>query len=211
MMNKNQNNLKPIVYVIDDDAAIRIALTLMLEQENMLVQAFESAEDFLRLNLEECKGCAIIDIHMNGMDGMKLQEVLNHQAINLPIIFLTAYGNIPLSVKAIKSGAEDFLTKPITREKLLAAVYAALRKSEQLLEKSQHQQTAQSKLMDLTEREQEIMILAVKGFANKEIARHLNISYRTVEHHKTSILRKTGANSLLDLAGLAQKCGLISM
>lgn len=209
-MSQNNTPLNTVVYIIDDDAAIRTALTLILEQEGIATQAFDSAEAFLAQNLSECRCCAIVDIQMDGIDGIQLQKALSKEDIVLPIIFLTAYGNIPLSVKAMKAGAEDFLTKPITREKLLAAVHAALHKGEILLAKAKQQQEAKARLMELTAREQEIMILAVTGSANKEIACRLNISYRTVEHHKTSILRKTNTNSLLELAGLAQECGLIS-
>jgi two-component system, LuxR family, response regulator FixJ len=209
-MTGNKMPSDTLVYIIDDDDAIRTALTLMLEQEGIATQAFHSAEAFLAQNLSECRRCAIVDIYMDGIDGIQLQKTLSKEAIILPIIFLTGYGNIPLSVKAMKAGAEDFLTKPITREKLLAAVHAALHKGEVLLAKAKQQQEAKARLIELTAREQEIMILAVTGSANKEIAHRLNISYRTVEHHKTSILRKTNTNSLLELAGLAQECGLLS-
>ena len=192
-------------FIVDDDPAIRDALSLMLEQENMAVQAFESAEAFLNSYQPACKGCAIIDIRMPGMDGMALHQVLLARNIALPVIFLTGHGDIPMSVQAIKAGAVDFLTKPVTREKLLASVKAAIELSETMLSHHTNHQNAVSKLAALTDRERDVMQLAVLGHTNKHIARELGISHRTVEIHKSKIMHKTGAQNLLDLVRIAHE------
>lgn len=198
----------PTVYIVDDDPAIRDSLSLMIEQEELNVMAFECSEDFLAACSDTSFGCAIIDIRMPGMDGMQLQEEMTRRGILLPVIFLTGHGDIPMSVRAIKSGALDFLTKPVTRGKLLASVRSALQSGTQMLEKIARIQRTRSLLAELTEREREVMLLAVLGHPNKEIARRLGISHRTVEIHKAKIMHKTGAVNLLDLARLAKEGGL---
>jgi len=192
------------VFIVDDDPAIRDSLSLMIEQENIAVMTFASGEAFLRDYQPECKGCAIIDIRMPGMSGIELHNTLLKQNIILPVIFLTGHGDIPMSVQAMKAGAFDFLTKPITREKLITTVNAAILKSEINLSNYQHHEESLSKLKTLTERERDVMLLAVQGKSNKQIARELGISHRTVEIHKSKIMQKTGAINLLDLARIAR-------
>jgi FixJ family two-component response regulator len=191
------------VFIVDDDAAIRDSLTLMLEQEGYLVKLFESAEDFLDAYKNEQLGCAIVDIRMAGMSGMQLQEAVCASNILLPIIFLTGHGTIPMSVKAMKAKAIDFLTKPVTAEKLLHTVRIAVIESERILSEYTRYIEASSRLAELTEREREVLADAIQGSSNKEIARHLNISHRTVEIHKSKIMQKTGAANLLELARIA--------
>ncbi len=210
-MNLSKLNTAPLtektseatVFIVDDDPAIRDSLTLMIGQENLTVHSYASAEDFLEAAEPNCLGCIIIDIRMQGMDGMQLQEALSQRNTLLPIIFLTGHGNIPMSVRAIKAGALDFLTKPVTREKLMAALHAAVLESERMLSENASQQDAVSRIAGLTDRERDVLKLAIQGYANKEIARHLGISHRTVEIHKSKIMHKTGAVNLLDLARIA--------
>ena len=199
------NTTNPTVFIVDDDAAVRDSLSLMIEQENIKVCTFDSAEAFLDAYQLESGGCAIVDIRMSGMDGMELHQFLLARHILLPIIFLTGHGDIPLSVQAMKAGAVDFLTKPVTREKLIKSIKAAIQKSERLLFESVNHQQALSHLAHLTERERDVMLLAVQGFPNKHIARQLGISHRTVEIHKSKIMQKTGAINLLDLARIVHE------
>lgn len=199
------NDSEITVFIVDDDAAVRDALTLMLEQENMAVEAFATAEGLLASGHLDCCGCIIIDVRMPGMDGMQLQEELSERSIPLPIIFLTGHGDIPMSVRAIKAGAVDFLTKPVTREQLLASVRAAIQQDQKILARIENHQRLASRLEGLTEREREVMALAVAGHPNKEIGRRLGISHRTVEIHKARIMHKTGAANLLDLARIVQE------
>lgn len=191
------------IFIVDDDPAIRDSLTLMIGQENFNVQTYASAEEFLGVTPSSGLGCIIIDIRMPGMDGMQLQEVLSQKKPLLPIIFLTGHGDIPMSVRAMKAGALDFLTKPVTREKLMTAVRSAIRDSQRMQSDNAHQQDAISRIAELTDRERDVLKLAIQGYPNKEIARHLGISHRTVEIHKSKIMHKTGAVNLLDLARIA--------
>ncbi len=198
------------VFIIDDDPAVRDALALMLEQEGMRVEQFDSAEAFLEADRDACCGCAIVDIRMQGMDGLQLQAELSHRGVLLPIIFLTGHGSIPMSVNAIKAGAVDFLTKPVSRAQLLAAVRSAIQIDEKLLARVAHNHEARSRLAGLTQREREVMELAIAGHPNKDIARQLGISHRTVEIHKSHIMHKSGASNLLDLTRIAREAGFLS-
>ena len=196
------------VFVVDDDPAVRDSLTLLLEQEEIRVEIFASAESFLAGYRPVPNSCAIVDIRMTGMDGMQLQAELSRRNIKLPLIFLTGHGDIPMSVRAVKAGAIDFLTKPVTGAVLLASVQAAILESQRQGAQAEQNQTATALIHSLTEREREVMALAADGLTNKEIARRLGISHRTVEIHKARIMHKTGAETLLDLARIAEASGL---
>jgi FixJ family two-component response regulator len=205
-----QNKNQPIVYVVDDDAGTRRAVALALEQEGLMVAAFGSAEAFFAAKLAERKGCAIVDLYLPGMNGIQIQEILAAQAIPLPVIILTGHTDIPTCVEAMKAGVDDFLMKPVTREKLLASVRAALAKGDRMRAIAEQSHLAKLRLMQLTDREYEIMKMLVNSASNKEIARCLKISYRTVEKHRKRILDKTGSSNLLELLDLARKNGLTS-
>lgn len=194
----------PTIFVIDDDAAVRDSLTLLLEQEDFNVETFASAEIFLSTARIVPHSCAIVDVRMPGMDGMQLQAELSKRNIPLSLIFLTGHGDIPMSVRAIKAGAVNFLSKPVTGAELLESVNSALLENKKRCELAEKNQTASSLIAHLTEREREVMLLAVEGLPNKEIARQLGISHRTVEIHKARIMNKTGAETLLDLARIAE-------
>ena len=195
---------EPIVFIVDDDAAVRDSLTLMIEQAHIRVRSFENASAFLDAYRPDFFGCILIDVKMPDMDGLQLQEELCRRNVVLPVIFLTGHGDIPMSVRAIKAGAVDFLTKPVIRDKLLVCVRTAFIEAEKRIQDRAYNQDAIACLAKLTEREREIMILAVEGRSNKEIASYLGISYRTVEIHKSKIMLKTGASNLLDLARIVR-------
>ncbi|MBX3616295.1 response regulator transcription factor [Nitrosomonas sp.] len=200
---------EPTVYIVDDDAAVRDSLTLMIEQAGIYVQSFENAKMFLNAYRPDFFGCIIIDVKMPSMDGLQLQEELTWNKIRLPVIFLTGHGDIPMSVRAIKGGAIDFLTKPVIREKLLICVRAAFAEAKKRISDATGHQVVHSSLVKLTRREREVMQLAVQGHTNKEIASFLEISHRTVEIHKSKIMQKTGATNLLDLARIARENDLL--
>lgn len=203
-MNHNEIN----VFIIDDDPAVRDSLSLMLQQDGYRIRCFESGEAFIAACNPDLHGCAIVDIRMPGMDGIQLQEEMINRQILLPVIFLTAHGDIPKSVKAMKAGAVDFLTKPVTRKDLLAALQAAGKEIEKIRIRTASHLHAKSLLDSLTERELQVTALAILGHSNKEIARKLGISHRTIEIHKSNIMKKTGALNLLELAKLAHDAGL---
>ena len=193
---------KDTVFVIDDDSAIRNLLARMLEGHGINVECFERGEDFLKQCRWLPRSCAIVDMNLPGLDGMQIQAELARRDTLLPIVFLTGHGDIPMSVRAIKAGASDFLSKPVSSAALLASVQGALNESERLNSRIGDTVDAGVRLASLTEREQDVLRLAVEGLANKVIARELGISHRTVEIHKSRIMQKTGATSLLELARL---------
>ena len=199
---------EPVVFIVDDDSAVRDSLTLMIEQADISVQSFESAKAFLSAYGPGFFGCIILDVQMPEMNGMQLQEELLQRKILLPVIFLTGHGDIPMSVRAIQTGAVDFLTKPVTREKLLTAVRSAFVEAEKRVDEAAHKQNALACLAKLTQREREVMSLAVQGHSNKEIAACLGISHRTVEIHKSNIMRKTDSVNLLDLVRITRESDL---
>jgi FixJ family two-component response regulator len=198
---------KATVVLVDDDPAVRDSLAFLLNEQQYEVQAFDSAEAFLASQPPGPRSCAIIDIRMPGMDGMQLRDEISKRSLTLPIIFLTGHGDIPMSVRAIKSGAVDFLTKPVTVEALLRAVHAALLECERLRSLSDVSESALGRVQSLTQREREIMGMVVQGLANKEIARRLGISHRTVEQHRACVMKKMGAETLVELVWMAEQSG----
>jgi len=196
-------NELPTVYLVDDDLAVRDSLGLLIEQEGYAVECYASAEAFLDAELADGPGCLVLDLRMPGMDGIRLQDELRRRSLDLPIVFLSGHGDIPTSVRAIKAGAVDFLTKPVTGDALLHCVETAVAESRRRRIAAAANHNAASRLATLTEREREVMALAVTGLANKEIARMLGISHRTVEIHKARLMQKTGAETVLDLVRLA--------
>jgi len=188
------------VYIVDDDASVRDALAMLLEIAGHEVESFANAEAFLAAYRPGYQGCIILDVHMPVMDGPALQEELLNRGIRMPIIFLSAFSNIPVTVRTIKAGAIDFLTKPVDGSLFLQRVQDALNRNAQVQEEALVTKSFAERISGLTKREREIMVLAVSGQTSKKIARCLNISYRTVEAHRAHIMQKTGASSLLELA-----------
>lgn len=191
---------KPCVFIVDDDDAVRDGLEMVMETVSLACRTFESAERFLENYVPGTPGCLILDINMPGMTGDELQAELNHRNIRLPIIFLTAFGDIPMSVRTIKAGAVDFLTKPIQINQLIDRIQEELQNEIQKYVQRLDNEDFLSRIRSLTPREREILPLAIAGVVNKEIAHQLGISYRTVELHRAQILRKTGAANFLELA-----------
>jgi len=194
------------VFIVDDEYVIRHSLGLIMETAGFAYQTFESAEDFLQNYCPGQPGCLLLDVNLPGLSGHELQAELIRRKIHLPIIFLTAFGDIPMTVRAIKAGAVDFLTKPVPNNLLIERIQAVLQHEAQLHEQAQDEQALCMRLYGLTSREMEIMSLVVAGHPNKEIARQLGISHRTVEIHRARILKKTGTTNLLELARLYEAC-----
>lgn len=199
---------EPTVFIVDDDPAVRDSLELLLETDGLATESHDSAEAFLAAYGGRRPACLILDVRMPQMSGPELQAELIRRGFKLPIIFLTAHGDIPMTVRAMKAGAKDFLTKPIDGTELLERVHAALKDEEDIASQRRTYDRACRCLEELTQREHEVMMLALAGLTNKAIARQLGISHRTVELHRSHILQKTGAANMLELAQLASHCGL---
>jgi len=197
-----------IVYIIDDDAAVRDSLSLLCETAGLKVECHDSAEAFLNAYRPGQLGCLVLDVRMGRMSGPELHAELTSRGSHMPVIYLTAHGDIPMTVRAMKAGAVDFLTKPVDGATLLDRVQAALRYDWDLLNHQEALVCQRQKLASLTPREREIMTLVLAGYANKTIGARLGISHRTVEIHRSRILHKTGSTSFLELAQLATACGL---
>jgi FixJ family two-component response regulator len=188
------------VFIVDDDVAVRDSLGMLLEAAGYAAEAFQCAADFLDNLTPSTRGCLILDVRMPDMDGLDLQKELIRRGARLPVIFLTGHGTIPETVRAIKAGAMDFLTKPVDGPALLAHVEKALKQGSAQQKRIDSYQAAASRLATLTDREREVLTLAVAGHVSKEIAQRLGISSRTVEIHRAHILQKTGASNLLEVA-----------
>lgn len=198
----------PTVYVVDDDAAVCDSVTLLLQTAHIGAKAYNSAEAFLADYSSAMEGCILLDIRMPLVSGPELQLELIRRGSILPIIYLSAYGDVPTTVRAIKNGAVDVLTKPVNPTSLLENVHAAFELHAQRATEHKAVAHAQHKLALLTPREQEILALIVNGESSKVVARRLDISFRTVEVHRTHIMQKMEVDSLLALTALADACGL---
>ena len=193
---------RPTVYGVDDDPAVRDALSMLLEQHGFLVDAHASAESLLEAVRPESRGCAIVDLHMPEMGGLELQAEMARRGVRLGVVFLTGRGDIKASVKAMKAGAVNFLTKPVDAEQLIESVGAAIAEGDSARIKAFAARSATDRLASLTARERDVLELTVQGLPNKEIARALGISHRTVEIHRARVMHKTGATSVLELSRL---------
>ena len=193
-------NTQPCVFIVDDDEAVRDGLEMVMETVGLACLTFESAEHFLDHYDQTTPGCLVLDMNMPGMNGDELQTELSRRNIHLPIIFLTAFGDIPTSVRTIRAGAVDFLTKPVQISQLIERIQAELLHAAQLQEQNKVDVDFCKRLNSLTPRELDILPLTIKGISNKEIAQKLGISFRTVELHRTNILRKTGVTNFIELA-----------
>ncbi|HSY42832.1 MAG TPA: response regulator [Candidatus Acidoferrum sp.] len=196
------------VFIIDDDASFLKSMSRLLGAVGYTVRAFESAREFLeQLGPETC-GCVVTDLQMPGMDGLKMQEALAKTANPLPVIFLTGQGDIPKTVSAMRSGAEDFLTKRAPKEEVLAAIERAFERETQERQERGRLRDLRHRFHDLSERELEVLGHVVQGKMNKEIAADLNINERTVKLHRTNLTRKLKVQSVAELTRLADEARL---
>ena len=197
-----------VVFVVDDDPAIREALTSLLRSVGLAVETFRSAQEFLTRQPPDGPGCLVLDVRLPGASGLDLQRVLATAQMTLPIIFLTGYGDIPMSVRAMKAGAVEFLTKPFHDQELLDAIQQALERDRV----GQHQRAELAGLRQrygtLTPREREVMRLVVAGLLNKQIAAELGTSEITIKMHRGQVMRKMQAASVADLVRMAAQLRL---
>jgi FixJ family two-component response regulator len=196
------------VFLLDDEPGMLKALTRLLKTEGFTVQAFASAKTFLESYRPEPLSCLVLDVAMPELNGLKLQERLTRSGVLVPIVFLTGHGDIPMSVKAIKAGAVDFLTKPVKDADLLRAVRAALQRATEQRELISEIALLRQRYASLTPRESEVMAHVVTGQLNKQIAGDLGIVERTVKAHRARVMEKMGVVSLADLVRAAGRLGL---
>jgi two-component system response regulator FixJ len=192
----------PVVYVVDDDEAIRDSLRFLLKSVGLESETFPSAPEFLQTFDPSRHGCLIADIRMPGMSGLELQQELNSRHIELPLIFITGHGDVPMAVNAMKAGAADFIQKPFRDQELLDRIHKALQRDLERSASRQEELEIRKRLATLTARETEVMEKVVQGCANKVIALDLGVSQRTVELHRARVMHKMGVRALADLVRL---------
>jgi RNA polymerase sigma factor (sigma-70 family) len=198
------------VHVVDDDASFRVAIERRLKRAGYDVATYGTAQQLLdRLPGDDAPGCILLDVQIPGLTGPELQERLGQLGSVLPIVFLTGYGDIPMSVRAIKAGAEDFLTKPISSEDLLHAIEKALAHHEMLLNQREKFDVMRDRIASLTPREREVFELVVRGKINKQIAFALGTTERTIKAHRHSVMEKMQVQSLAELVSIAERVGIL--
>ena len=200
----------PIVHIVDDDAPFRTAVRRVLDASGYRVALYDSAEQLLATLPAGEPGCILLDVRMPGLSGPQLQERLAELGNRVPIVFLTGHGDIPMSVQAIKAGAEDFLTKPVAREKLVAAVERALTRDAQQRAHDSELDGLRARVSRLTPRESEVFALVVRGKLNKQIAGELGTAERTVKAHRQKVMEKCEAQSLAELVRMAERLGMVA-
>ena len=201
------NHPGEVVYLVDDDESIREAMAGLLEAISITAVSFESAEDFLKYERSDSAGCLVVDLQLPAMSGFDLQERLARNP-SLPIIFLTGTGDIPSSVRAMKAGAMEFLTKPVNKEQLVAAIRTGFARDRENRKREAHIADLQSRLSRLSAREREVLPLMVAGFLNKQSAAMLGITEVTLQIHRGRIMRKMAATSFADLVRMCVAIGI---
>jgi FixJ family two-component response regulator len=199
----------PVIHVVDDDASFRSSVGRLLEASGYHVALYESGDQFLRSPLCTDPGCILLDLRMAGLDGLQLQQRLADLQTLLPVIFLTGHGDIPASVQAMKSGAEDFLVKPVSKAALLDAIGRALKRHAELREQFDRIAQIRHRVDLLSPREREVYLMLVRGKQNKQIAHELGKSVRTIKAQRQSIMQKLGVRSIAEAVSMAEKLGLL--
>ena len=193
------NQQAPIVYVVDDDEAVRSSLKWLINSVDIEVQTFAGASEFLDIALPDRPACLIVDVRMPGMSGLELQRQLVDRSINLPVIVITGHGDVEMAVRAMKAGAFDFIQKPFNDQVLLDLLQSALEKHAEQSKETAERRRITARMDELTERERQVMNGIVDGESNRQIAARLGLSEKTIEFHRSKVMRKMEAGSLADL------------
>jgi FixJ family two-component response regulator len=197
-----------IVHIVDDDASFRKSIERLLRLRGFQTESFESADAFMRDGVNGRAGCILLDVHMPGLDGLSLQQALARTRCSMPIIFLTGRGDIPMSVRAIKAGATDFLTKPVDVEVLLQTIHKAFEENRRRRDTQAQQDAIRQRVNTLTERELEVLRHLLTGALNKQIGGDLEIAEKTVKIHRGRVMEKMGVTSVAELVRLCAMIGL---
>jgi len=195
----------PIVFVVDDDTSVRSSLAFLIGTVGLKVESFDSAEHFLNRKLPDTGSCLVLDVRLRGLSGLDCQRELAARNIRIPIVFITGHGDIPMSVRAMKAGAVEFLTKPFRDQDLLDAVRIALEQDRSMREQEQELMELQLRFGSLTAREQQVASMAVSGLLNKQIAGQLHTAENTVKVHRSRAMEKMQVRSFADLVRILEK------
>lgn len=207
-MQERQQQAQEVVFVIDDDASMRHSLSSLFRSIGLKVEVFDSAADFLKIGRPEAASCLVLDVRLPGLSGLDFQTELARANIRIPIVFITGHGDIPMTVKAMKAGAVEFLTKPFREQDLLDAVRLGLERDRTRREGEMIVSDLRGRFDVLTSREQEVMGFVTAGLMNKQIAADLGVSEITVKVHRGNVMRKMNAKSLADLVRMADVLGI---
>jgi FixJ family two-component response regulator len=200
----------PIVFVVDDDVSVRKSLELLIESAGWQPETFASAQEFLSYPRVLAPSCLVLDVTLPGLNGLELQQRVAADRSDMPIIFISGYGDVPMTVQAMKAGAVEFLTKPLRSDVLLTAIGHALQRSRAVLGHAEAMRSLWDRYASLTRREREVMALVVSGLLNKQVGDDLDISEITVKAHRGQVMRKMKADSLPDLVNMAARLRLTS-
>jgi len=199
---------RAVVFVVDDDESMRRSLASLIRSVGLEARVFSSPHEFMRAERPDAPGCLVLDVRLPGMSGLAFQEELSKAGVALPIIFITGHGDVPMTVRAMKAGAVEFLTKPFDEQALLDAMHAAIERDRQRRRKAAGLAEAQARYGALTEREREVFRRVIAGRLNKQIAAELGLSVVTVKVHRGQVMRKMGAKSIVDLVRAAEELGI---
>lgn len=204
------NETLPSVFVVDDESAVGVSIKRLLHSVGLKARHFTSASEFLRAKRPDAPGCIVLDVRLPDLSGLDLQQELAKANVDLPVIFVTGHADIPMTVRAMKAGAVEFLTKPFREQELLEALQRAISRHRETLDRRASMRVLQSRYELLTPREREVFPLVASGLLNKQVAAELNAREKTIKVHRGQLMQKMDAHSLSDLIRMAEQLGVLS-